>query len=303
MDTLYFVGVSTAESSIMTLFPRWAEELGLGATIEGYDLPLDAHPGDYRQCVELIASRPDIRGALVTTHKAAMYEHAHDLFLALDPYAETCREISCIVRRDGGLHGFAKDPITSGLALERMLPTGYWDHGGHAVCLGAGGAGVAITVQLLASARPPDQVVIVDRDPRRIAVAREAHASIGADGVTYAVHRGPRESGELVQRSRPKSLIINATGQGKDRPGSPLDDTTMFPIGSTVWDLNYRGDLTFLSQARAQAADRDLAVFDGWAYFLHGWTEVIAEVFDVHMSAERFAALARVAGDAAAAAR
>jgi shikimate 5-dehydrogenase len=37
----------------------------------------------------------------------------------------------------------------------------------------------------------------------------------------------------------------------------------------------------FLDQARAQAASRNLKLVDGWTYFLHGWTEVIAEVFDV----------------------
>jgi shikimate dehydrogenase len=302
-DTLFFIGVSTSESSIMTLFPRWAEELGLQATIEGYDLPLDARPDDYRRCVEFIASRPDIRGALVTTHKAAMFEHARDLFVELDGYAETCREVSCIVRREEGLRGFAKDPITSALALEEMLPRGYWAEGGQVICLGSGGAGVAITVHLLTSRPGPDRVVMVDRDPRRIAVAREVHASIAADRVAYAVHRGPHETRELLAQSPPKSLVINATGLGKDRPGSPLDDATVFPRGSIVWDLNYRGDLTFLSQARAQVASRGLRVFDGWSYFLHGWTAVVAEVFDLEMTSERFAALARVAGRGEPAAR
>jgi shikimate dehydrogenase len=295
METLIFVGVSTAESSIMTLFPRWADELGISAAVEGYDLPVDATPADYRQCVDYIASRPDIRGALVTTHKAAMFEHAHDRFRELDGYAQTCREISCIVRRGADLHGFAKDPITSARALEQMLPAGYWAAGGQAICLGAGGAGVAITVRLLTARPRPQHVVLVDRDARRIAVAREVHASIAADHVSYAVHRGPHENRELIAEAPPRSLIINATGLGKDRPGSPLDDATVFPRGSTVWDLNYRGDLTFLSQARAQAASRDLAVFDGWSYFLHGWTEAIAEVFGLDMTPERLAALAHVA--------
>ena len=38
-----FVGVSTAESSIMRIFPRWAEILGLPTrTLTGFDLPLGA---------------------------------------------------------------------------------------------------------------------------------------------------------------------------------------------------------------------------------------------------------------------
>ena len=37
---LYFIGLSTGRSSIMSLFPAWAEHLGLGCCrIEGIDLP------------------------------------------------------------------------------------------------------------------------------------------------------------------------------------------------------------------------------------------------------------------------
>ena len=80
---------------------------------------------------------------------------------------------------------------------------------------------------------------------------------------------------------KPGSLIINATGLGKDAPGSPLTDAAVFPDRAIAWDLNYRGDLLFLDQARAQAAARQLQVEDGWTYFIHGWTQVIAEVFDI----------------------
>ena len=52
----------------------------------------------------------------------------------------------------------------------------------------------------------------------------------------------------------PRSLVVNATGMGKDRPGSPLRAGAAFPERSAVWELNYRGELEFLRQARAQAA-------------------------------------------------
>ena len=55
----------------------------------------------------------------------------------------------------------------------------------------------------------------------------------------------------------------------------------MFPQNATVWELNYRGELVFLDQARAQQAERGLTINDGWTYFIHGWTQVIAEVFDI----------------------
>ena len=52
-----------------------------------------------------------------------------------------------------------------------------------------------------------------------------------------------------------------------------------FPERGVVWEFNYRGQLVFLEQARAQEKSRDLRITDGWTYFLHGWTTVIADVF------------------------
>jgi shikimate 5-dehydrogenase len=76
------------------------------------------------------------------------------------------------------------------------------------------------------------------------------------------------------------SLVVNATGMGKDRPGSPLAEPARFPEGGVVWELNYRGELEFLRQAEAQRSERDLTVADGWGYFIRGWAAVIEEVFE-----------------------
>ena len=54
-------------------------------------------------------------------------------------------------------------------------------------------------------------------------------------------------------------------------------------MNSLVWEFNYRGDLIFLRQARVQQATRNLTVEDGWIYFVHGWTRVIADVFEVNI--------------------
>ena len=42
--TMYFIGVTTAQSSIMKVFPRWAEHLGLDAVLKGIDFPPNAEP-------------------------------------------------------------------------------------------------------------------------------------------------------------------------------------------------------------------------------------------------------------------
>jgi shikimate 5-dehydrogenase len=98
-----------------------------------------------------------------------------------------------------------------------------------------------------------------------------------------------------VSSSPAGSLVINATGLGKDRFGSPLSDAARFPAGAIAWDLNYRGDLTFLEQARRQQDSSQVYVVDGWRYFLHGWSEVISEVFGVPMTPARFAMLGDIA--------
>ena len=91
------------------------------------------------------------------------------------------------------------------------------------------------------------------------------------------------------------SLVINATGLGKDRPGSPLTDHCKFPENGLVWELNYRGTLEFMHQAEAQRERRGLLIEDGWTYFIHGWTQVIAEVFHIDITGERLAACDRLA--------
>ncbi len=77
------------------------------------------------------------------------------------------------------------------------------------------------------------------------------------------------------------SLIVNATGMGKDRPGSPLTSGARFPTRAVVWELNYRGELEFLAQARLQARDARLRVHDGWQLFCHGWAAALTPILDL----------------------
>ena len=95
----------------------------------------------------------------------------------------------------------------------------------------------------------------------------------------------------------PGSLVINATGMGKDTPGSPVTDDGRFPERGVVWELNYRGELDFLHQARAQEEVRELQVHDGWPYFIYGWTAVIEEVFDIRFTPSDIAELTEIANE------
>jgi len=287
--TFYFIGVTTGGSSIRSVFPRWAEALGLGdVELVGIDLALHAPDEQYRTVVEFLKADPLSLGALVTTHKIDLYRAARDLFDEIDPLAELMDEVSSLSKRDGRFIAHAKDPISSGLALDAFLPAGYFSaQPTDVVVFGAGGSAIAIDWYLTRESRGADRparVIVTNRSAPRLetlrAVHEESHAGIPLETVTAPT---PEDNDAVLAGARPRSVVINATGLGKDAPGSPLSDVVVFPENAVVWDLNYRGDLVFLDQARAAESTRSLRVEDGWVYFIHGWTQVIAEVFDIEI--------------------
>ena len=78
---MYFIGVTTGQSSITRLFPEWVTILGLGdAELVGVDLPIHADRDRYRDTVTQIKDDPLSLGALVTTHKVDLLEATRDLF-------------------------------------------------------------------------------------------------------------------------------------------------------------------------------------------------------------------------------
>ncbi len=294
-----FVGVSTGGSSIRRVFPAWADTLRLPTrTLVGHDLPPASEPARYRELVEQLRDDPRCRGALVTTHKVGVFEAAADLFDDLDDLARTFGEVSSISRRDGRLVGRARDPITVSLALGEFLAEDHFAAtGAEVLCLGSGGAGMALTHQLGVRADRPARVTCTALDEAPLRQLRELHERAGLpDGLfRYAVTPDPRDADALLAQLPPASLVVNATGLGKDAPGSPLTDDAVFPRDAVVWEFNYRGSLEFLHQARARQADRALVLEDGWRYFVHGWSTVVADVFDIPMPPETVSELSHVA--------
>jgi shikimate 5-dehydrogenase len=301
--TLYFIGVSTGSSSIMRVFPKWAGFLGMeNAEIRGIDFPLHAKPALYREAVAFIKRDPMSAGALVTTHKIDLFAACEDMFDETDPHAALMRETSCLSKRDGRLICHAKDPVSSGLTLDGFLPAGHFARTGAEVfVMGAGGSAIAMTWHLMRRSRSPNvpaRILVSDRGAARLEAIRRIHAEVESDVPCAYIDAGaPGANDAVLERLKPGSLVVNATGLGKDAPGSPLTDTVRFPERAIVWDLNYRGDLLFLDQARAQQAVLRLQIENGWTYFLHGWTQVIAEVFGIDLppSGPRFDELARIA--------
>jgi shikimate dehydrogenase len=297
VPTIYFIGVTTGQSTIMRLFPCWAAILGLeDARLIGVDLPLQAPMEQYREAVSHIKYDPLLLGALITTHKVDLFNAAEDLFDALDPYARLCREVDCISKRDGHLVAHSLDPLGSRRALQAILGPHYWGRsGGHVLSLGAGGAGTAITVNLLTQAdlqdRPQRLIVVNDHqyglDRLRSIVAQLDSTVV----VEYVLNTDPQRNNALLATLPDGSLVINATGMGKDRRGSPFTDEGLFPLHSVAWDLNYRGELDFLRQARTQAQRRDVQVHDGWDYFVVSWADHIAEIFHLAIPPQQLAQL------------
>ena len=287
---MYFIGVTTGKSSINRIFPLWAREVGLGdCQLRGMDFKLHDAPDRYRAAVEFIKKDKLSLGALVTTHKIDLCHACRNIFDEIDPFSDAMGEISSIYKRKGRLHGRAVDPFSSGFALEAFLPENYWskNRAAEAFILGAGGSAVALAwhmVQKKQGQNVPGKIHVANRSLPRLEHLRKVYAEWKTP-VELVTHHVPdaKLSDALVGKLPPGSLIVNGTGLGKDAPGSPLTNDVVFPEHAYVWEFNYRGDLLFLQQARNQEKERKLIVEDGWIYFIHGWTRVIADVFDVEI--------------------
>jgi shikimate dehydrogenase len=297
VPTFYFIGVTTSKSSINKVFPLWMKELGCPEVVlEGWDHPIHDRPENYRATVAQIKSDPMSIGALVTTHKMDLFEASRDLFDYLDPYALICSEVSSISKLENGLEGHAKDPISSGLSLDAIIGLDYFGRtGGEVLCFGAGGSAVATLLHLINKKEPgdrPKRFVVVNRSNARLLHMQQMVENLKTDiQVEYICNVDPLVNDEIMQHLPERSIVINATGMGKDTPGSPITDQGLFPRDGIAWEFNYRGELNFLHQAERQSKTRSLKVEDGWLYFVHGWTQVVAQVLHIDLTPAVFCRL------------
>ena len=262
-----FVGVTTGSSLVHRAMPAWQPLLASPCGLRGVDISLGADDGTYVRLLGDLLRDESVAGAVVTTHKARMFRAGRELFARLDPVALACEEVNAVRRTGGGLHGWARDPVSAGRVADRIWP----DAEGQVICLGAGGTAVALARHLLTT-RPRLRFACADQDPAAVGhLARLAARPV-------AGYVGTGHWDDLVSTAPPGSLIVNATGMGKDRPGAPITSRARFPPRSVIWELNYRGDLKFLSQARLQARGRQLQVHDGWQLFCHGWAAALTPI-------------------------
>jgi shikimate 5-dehydrogenase len=270
------------------------------AVREGVDCKIHDDPEVYRKAVAQIKYDPTSLGSLVTTHKIDLLNAARDMFNYLDPYAQITGEVSSISKLDGRLEGHAKDPITSGASLDAIIEPGYFakTHG-NVLCFGAGGSGVATLLHLInkkEKADRPGKFTFVNRSQGRLDHAQEMVGGLSTDiEIEYICNSDPLVNDKIMEKFPPFSIIINATGMGKDTPGSPITWNGVFPQNSIAWEFNYRGELDFLHQSLAQVESRKVKVEDGWLYFIHGWTQVVAQVLHFDLTPALFDQLNQVA--------
>jgi shikimate 5-dehydrogenase len=294
VPTFYFIGVTTGKSSIMKVFPLWMKVLGReDVVMEGVDCKIHDEPEVYRKAVAQIKYDALSLGALVTTHKIDLLTAARDMFEYLDPYAMITGEVSSISKLEGRLEGHAKDPLTSGASLDAIIEKDYFGKThGDVLCFGAGGSGVATLLHLINKKAPgdrPKKFTFVNRSQGRLDHAREMVGALKTDiKIEYICNSDPLLNDKIMAQFPPYSVIINATGMGKDTPGSPITWEGKFPLDAVAWEFNYRGELDFLHQSLAQVESRHVKVEDGWLYFVHGWTQVVAQVLHFDLTPALF---------------
>ena len=302
--TMHFIGVTTAKSSIIPIFPEWAKELGINGLLNGIDFLPDSDPKLYRTAVAQIKADPLSLGALITTHKINLFRASKDLIDQLDQNATDLHEVSCLSKHNGQLIGHAMDPITVGQALSALVPYGYWKaNPGHVLILGSGGSSLALSLHLHHRAMTgdgPSKIIISAIDKNSLSEMREIHKRIGFNiPISYRISEYTIETDNLISQLPSNSLIVNATGLGKDRPGSPATDEVQFPRAAIIWDFNYRGELNFIRQAIKQEKEKNLIISDGWIYFIISWMKVIGQVFSMNIpsSGPTFERLSRIANN------
>src|SRR5260370_39511342 len=121
--------------------------------------------------------------------------------------------------------------------------------GGEVFCMGSGGAGVSITWFLLKGEHQlgrPTRIIVSDISTERL---DHLQRLVDSPQLETRLIKSAEENDAIMRTLAPGSLIINATGLGKDRPGSPITDGTAFPSAGVGWELNYLEALRFLQQA------------------------------------------------------
>ena len=293
---MYFIGVSTQNSIINNIFPKWMEVLGYNIQLCGINIPLNASANIYQECAEKIKSSDNILGALVTTHKIAMYHSAKDIFDILSESAKEFKEIGAIYKREAGMYGEATDIISVNSAFQSIFDKVNISNSDICI-LGCGGAGVALGYVILKHYNLRiNRIIMTDTNMARLSQASKVLSMYDLNYKLNLVHvNSIKDNNDIINSLKRRSFIINATGMGKDVQGAPISNEVDFPSGSCIWEYNYRGNLEFIDIAKEQAAEKQLMIYNGFEYFIYGWTTVISRVLNIDIKKSTFDKLANIA--------
>jgi shikimate dehydrogenase len=211
---VWFVGVST--SSAIALFPGWCAALGIDAELVPVDLPIGAPAKAYRQLLADLSADEEAAGAVVTTHKVAMFETSADLFVSRDRSVDLFEEISCVTAGGGALGANTIDPANVARTLSEILPRPVDE--ASALVFGAGGAGTAVSAALLTDRTATWNVTLTDTVDSRLARAERIFSGLSVrDRATLVRASGSEENDDALSKTPPGSFVVNATGMGKGR--------------------------------------------------------------------------------------
>lgn len=275
-----FLGVSTSKSLVNEAFPRWMNVLEKDISLQTFDLPIGSSEKSYLQyCSEL--KHPNVVGSLITSHKTEIYEYCRGQFSILSNEATKLREISAIRNTDtlGELHGHNTDLEGARRSFEKLsVQNDNWISGSReVVIIGAGGACISILHCIQEHFPEVEKVSVTEISQERITTAKEI-----ADNNSFrAEFFLSSETERRIANSGKAPLVINASGVGKDTPGSPVSNTSCFPKNSTFWELNYRGDRELFFRLRDQSGSANFTIEDGWQFFVDGWTFNILFVLSI----------------------
>lgn len=295
-----FIGVTTTQSIINKIFPSWMKILNSDMTLECVDVPMNADASIYREQVNRIKKSDSTLGALVTTHKIPLHVYTSDLFDELDDSAQKFKEIGCIYKRQNKLIGEATDILTVKKAFKNIWTKEKYNDISyvHACILGCGGAGVALAYELLSSEYDNiNQIIMVDVLKERINNAKKILSPFDKKlKMQFYLSDGMQSNDEIISSLPEKAFVVNATGVGKDIIGSPVSCGVKFPKSGCLWEYNYRGynggELEILKIAQQQSTNQNLSIYDGFNYFLYGWTTVISRILNIDIDNHLFDILA-----------
>ncbi len=246
-----FYRETTSKSSIMKVFPKWADYLNVEAIAQrGLISKLHDTPENYREAVRFIKEDPHSLRARQTTHKIDLLKACKDMFDELDPYA---------MLMDAGNQQHLKTSMANWSDMPKIPFPAVWrlkldgkllkKYRGRNSADGRRRRNNRINLLSDEAGTWRQQTIkiyVTNRSTGRLKENQRIHHQLHSDVTVEYIHAPvPEQNDAVAAKLKPASLVANATGLGKDAPGSLLTDAAIFPEHGIVWDFNYRGTCFF----------------------------------------------------------